>query len=163
MKSHKNVRTAFAGCKLLIERIRTMGPTLAAEAAGISPRTARKWLGRFETQGEAGQMDRSARPCRTCSMIDDVLRRRIEQLRCRCMPMRTMAYTVGRSVASVSRPLAAPGLSSLKALEPKEPVLRYEHQAPGKLLHMEMKKLGHIVAPGHRITGKPRDPTRGAG
>lgn len=163
MNSHKNARTTFAGRKLLIERIRTMGLMPAAEAAGISVRTARKWLKRFEVQGEAGLMDRSSRPGKTRSTIDDVLRSRIEQLRRHRMPMRTIARVVGRSVATVSRVLAALGLSSLKALEPKVPVLRYEREAPGELLHMDMKKLGRIVAPGHRITGDPRDHTRGAG
>lgn len=47
MNSHKNARTTFAGRKLLIERIRTKGLIAAAEAAGISVRTARKWLKRF--------------------------------------------------------------------------------------------------------------------
>jgi len=163
MNSHKNARTTFAGRKLLIERIRTMGLIPAAEAAGISPRTVRKWLKRFELQGEAGLMDRSSRPCTTRSTVDEALRTRIEQLRRRRMPMRTIAHIVGRSVATVSRTLAALGLSSLKALGPTEPVLRYEHEAPGDLLHMDMKKLGRIVAPGHRITGDPRDHTRGAG
>jgi len=163
MNSHKNARTTFAGRKLLIERIRTKGLIAAAEAAGISPRTARKWLKRFELQGEVGLLDRSSRPHTTRSTIDDVLLSRIEQLRRRRMPMRTIARTVGRSVATISRTLAALGLSSLKVLEPKEPVLRYEREAPGDLLHMDMKKLGRIVVPGHRITGNPRDHTRGAG
>ncbi len=57
MNSHKNARTTFAGRKLLIDRIGVMGLMPAAEAAGISVRTARKWLGRFQTLGEAGLMD----------------------------------------------------------------------------------------------------------
>ena len=70
---------------------------------------------------------------------------------------------VGRSVATVSRFLAHLGLSSLKALEPREPVLRYERQAPGELLHMGIKKLGRIVRPGHRVTGDSRDFVEGPG
>jgi len=41
--------------------------------------------------------------------------------------------------------------------------VRYEHEAPGDLLHMDMKKLGRIAAPGRRVTGDPRDHTRGVG
>ena len=59
MNSHKNARTSYAGRKLLIERIAVMGLVPAAAAAGISVRTARKWLKRFAEQGEAGLMDRN--------------------------------------------------------------------------------------------------------
>jgi len=163
MNSHKNARTTFAGRKLLIERIRLMGLMPAAAAAGISPRTARKWLGRFEAFGEAGLMDRSSRPNRTRTTVDDTLRARIERLRRGRMPMRTIAGVVGRSVATISRVLAAAGLSSLRVMDPAEPVVRYERVAPGELLHMDTKKLGCIDRPSHRVTGNRRDASRGAG
>lgn len=163
MNSHKNARTTFAGRKLLIERIDTMGLIPAASAAGISVRTARKWCQRFQAEGEAGLMDRSSRPSKTRTRLDSQLRQRIEQLRRGRMPMRRIAAIVGRSVATISRVLARLGLSSLKALEPRAPILRYEREAPGELLHMDMKKLGRIAVPGHRITGDPRDHTRGVG
>jgi len=163
MNSHKNARTTFVGRKLLIERIQLYGLIAAAEAAGISPRTARKWLHRFAVQGEAGLMDRSSRPVRTRSTVDEELRTRIEQLRRQRMPMRTIARVVGRSVATISRVLATLGLSSLKALEPKTPVVRYERSAPGEMLHMDTKKLGRIVRPSHRVTGNRRDSVEGAG
>jgi len=163
MNSHKNARTTFAGRKLLIERIGSMGLIPAAEAAGISLRTARKWLNRFEALGESGLMDRSSRPSKTRSTVDDMLRVRIEQLRRSRMPMRTIARVVGRSVATISRVLAKVGLSSLKALEPKAAVVRYERSAPGEMLHMDTKKLGCIVRPSHRVTGNRRDSVEGAG
>lgn len=163
MNSHKNARTTFAGRKLLIERIRTMGLMPAALAAGISPRTARKWLGRFRESGEAGLIDRSSRPHMTRSTVDDGLRVRIEQLRRARTPMRTIARVAGRSVATISRVLATLGLSSLKALEPKAPVVRYERSTPGEMLHMDTKKLGRIVRPSHRVTGNRRDSVEGAG
>jgi len=163
MNSHKNARTTFAGRKLLIERIGVMGLMPAAEAAGISPRTARKWLQRFEAEGEAGLMDRSSRPARTRSTMDEELHARIERLRRARMPMRTIAGLVGRSVATISRVLAALGLSSLKALDPVKPIMRYEHGEPGEMLHMDTKKLGCIERPSHRVTGDRRDASRGAG
>ncbi len=135
----------------------------AAEAAGISPRTARKWLKRFKLGGEAELADRSSRPRRTRSSVNAALAQRIEQLRRARMPMRSIAAVVGRSVATISRLLARLGLSSLKALEPREPVLRYEHAAPGELLHMDTKKLGRIERPSHRVTGDRRDSVNGAG
>ena len=80
------------------------------------------------------------------------------------MPMRRIAVVVGRSVATVShRFLAGLGLSSLKALDPVVPTLRYEREAPGELLHIDTKKLGRIVRPSHRVTGDRRDSVEGAG
>jgi transposase InsO family protein len=148
---------------LLIERIAVMGLSDAAEAAGVSTRTARKWLARFHGQGEVGLMDRSSRPQRTRSRLDGPALERIEGLRRQRMPMRRIAGVVGRSVATVSRALQTLGLSSLKALEPRIEVVRYEREQPGEMLHMDTKKLGRIVRPSHRVTGDRRDSTTGAG
>lgn len=135
---------------MLIERIAVMGLTPAALAAGVSERTARKWLGRFTQHGADGLLDRTSRPNKTRSTVDAALLQRIEQLRRARMPMRTIAAIVGRSVSTVSRVLARLGLSSLKALNPALPILRYEREAPGELLYMDTKKLGRIVRPSHR-------------
>lgn len=163
MNSHKNARLTFEGRKLLIERIAVMGLIPAAEAAGISRGTARKWLRRFKEGGHAALCDRSSRPERTRNTVTSELAQRIEQLRRARMPMRRIASVVGRSVATISRFLAGLGLSSLKALDPVEPVVRYERAAPGELLHMDTKKLGRIVRPSHRVTGDRRDTVEGAG
>jgi transposase InsO family protein len=163
MNSHKNARLTFEGRKLLMERIAVLGLIPAAEAAGISPRCARKWLRRFESEGEAGLVDRTCRPHRTRCSIDAQLAARVEALRRDRMPIRRIASVVGRSVATVSRFLARLGLSSLKALQPALPAVRYEREAPGELLHMDTKKLGRIEVTGHRATGDRRDRTRGAG
>lgn len=163
MNSHKNARLTMEGRKLLIERITVMGLIPAAEAAGISRQTARKWLKRFEQGDIAALADRSSRPERTRSTIDANLAERIEQLRRGRMPMRRIALLVGRSVATVSRFLASRGLSSLKALDPAAPTVRYEREAPGELLHIDTKKLGRIVRPSHRVTGDRRDSVDGAG
>lgn len=163
MNSHKNARTTFEGRKLLIERIAVMGLMPAAEAAGISVRTARKWRARFEQEGLAGLLDRSSRPLKTRSTVDAELAARIGQLRRARMPMRRIAAVVGRSVATISRVLAGMGLSSLRALQPQLPAVRYERDAPGELLHMDTKKLGRIEHPSHRVTGDRRDASRGAG
>jgi transposase len=163
VNSHKNARLTFEGRKLLIERIAAMGLMPAAEAAGVSVRTARKWRKRFNEQGEQGLQDRSSRPAKTRTSLDEAMCERIEQLRRLRMPMRRIAAVVGRSAATVSRLLASLGLSSLKALDAVVPPVRYEREAPGELLHMDTKKLGRIVVTGHRATGDRRDHTRGAG
>ena len=163
MNSHKNARLTIEGRKLLIERIAVMGLTAAAEAAGVSLRTARKWLKRFEQEGVDGLRDRTSRPGRTRSTLDEALERSIEQLRRLRMPLRRIAELVGRSVSTVARLLARLGLSSLRALDPVRPVVRYEHVAPGEMLHIDTKKLGRIVRPSHRVTGDRRDSVDGAG
>lgn len=163
MNSHKNARLTFEGRKLLIERIAVMGLMPAAEAAGISAGCARKWRRRYEQQGETGLLDRSCRPHRTRSKIDEQLAQRIEALRRERMPIRRIAAVVGRSAATISRFLAALGLSSLKALDPAVAAVRYERDAPGELLHMDTKKLGRIEREGHRINGDRTTRVRGAG
>ena len=163
MNSHKNARTTYEGRKLLIERIAVMGLNRAAQAAGISARTARKWKLRFEAAGDAGLFDLSSRPHRTRTTLDDALLARIDRLRRDRRPMRTIARVVGRSVATISRVLKRLGLSSLKALDPRVDVVRYERAAPGELLHIDTKKLGRIVRPSHRVTGDRHDTVNGAG
>lgn len=163
MNSHKNARLTWQGRRLLVQRVAEMGLAATASAAGVSLRTARKWLARYEAAGEDGLVDRSSRPLRTRNSIDAELAERIEGLRRSRMPVRRIACAVGRSVATISRFVASLGLSSLSALEPAKPVLRYEHEAPGELLHMDTKKLGRIVRPSHRVTGDRRDSVDGAG
>jgi transposase InsO family protein len=57
------------------------------------------------------------------------------------------------SPATVSRILRRLGLNRLRALEPAEPVRRYERERPGELIHIDIKKLGKFNQIGHRITG----------
>jgi len=163
VNAHKNARLTLQGRKLLVERAGKAGLRAAAEAAGFSLRTARKWLRRFEQEGLEGLADRSSRPSRTRGSVDEVLLRSIEQLRRLRMPMRSIAKLVERSVSTVARILARLGLSSLKSLEPVRPIVRYEHSAAGEMLHIDTKKLGRIVRPGHRISGDRRDTVEGAG
>ena len=77
--------------------------------------------------------------------------------------MHVIARVVGRSVATISRVLKRLGLSSLRALDPRVDIVRYERAAPGELLHIDTKKLGRIVRPSHRVTGDRRDTVDGAG
>jgi len=163
MNAHKNARLTLLGRQLLVQRIGQVGLTAAAEAAGVSLRTARKWLGRFRQGGMPALADRSSRPKRTRSSIDEALGQRIEQLRRARMPMRRIAELVGRSLSTVARWLARHGLSSLRALDPPAVIVRYEHACAGDLLHMDTKKLGRIERPSHRVTGNRRDSVDGAG
>ncbi len=73
VNSHKNARLTIEGRKLLIERIAVIGLTAAAEAAGVSLRTARKWLDRFRLGGFDAMADRSSRPRRVRSSLDEAV------------------------------------------------------------------------------------------
>ena len=63
----------------------------------------------------------------------------------------------------MARILARHGLSRLKSLEPKEPVVRYQRDRPGELIHFDIKKLGRIGRVGHRIHGDRTKRVRGIG
>jgi hypothetical protein len=88
---------------------------------------------------------------------------RVEQLRRLRWTGVRIAQATGLSRATVSRILRRLRLNKSCMLEPKPPVIRYEHASAGDLLHIDIEKLARIVRPGHGITGDPRDETCGAG
>ena len=149
---------------LLIHRIMGGMPvTRAAEAAGVSRRTAFKWKRRYREAGEAALVDRSSRPHLMPRQahpdrVEEVLR-----LRHRRQTGPQIAARVALSTATVARILARCGLSRLKSLEPKQPVVRYQRDRPGELIHVDIKKLGRIGRVGHRIHGDRTTRVRGIG
>jgi transposase InsO family protein len=165
MNSHKHARLTFVR-RIEMVREMTLGGLNASQAAsrhGVTPPTARKWLGRYLAGGEAALADASSRPAKSPRAIDASKALLIVELRRRCMLQAAIAKSVGISEATVSRVLARAGLSKLSELQPREPVQRYEHAAPGDLLHIDTKKLGRIERPSHRVTGNRRDSVDGAG
>ena len=166
MNSHKHARLTPKGRALLVERVLDEGWSVqeASLAAGVSRRTAYKWIKRFESEGQAGLFDRSSRPHSSPTATSPRKRRRFEQLRRRRWPLWRIASDQGCSIATVSRCMKRIGLSRLKSLEPAEPVVRYEREAPGELIHIDTKRLGRIKGVGHRITGDPsKNKNRGIG
>jgi transposase InsO family protein len=139
---------------------RGLTPAEAAAEAGVSQPTARKWLGRFLAQGEAGLQDRSSRPKRSPRSISTTTALAIVELRRRRLIHAWIAASIGVSKSTVGRVLARAGLSRLKDLEPREPVVRYEHAHPGDLIHIDTKKLGRIERMGKRIPGSSRTPIK---
>jgi hypothetical protein len=65
-----------------------------------------------------------------------------------------IAVALGMALSTVSAVLRRVGLGKRSRLEPPEPPNRYERRRPGELIHVDVKKLGRILRPGHRITGK---------
>jgi transposase InsO family protein len=155
MKLHANARTCPNSRRLLVQRIEKEGwpPARAASAAGISERTARKWLARWRAEGEDGLVDRSSAPRRRPTQLPASRVRAIEALRRLRMTAAEIAECLSMALSTVSRWLKRIGLGKRSRLEPPEPANRYERKRPGELIHVDVKKLGRIVAVGHRITG----------
>jgi transposase InsO family protein len=163
MNIHKNARLTPQGRKTLINRIRRNGLESAAVDAGISSRTARKWLARYRLEGDTGLFDRSSRPRRVRRALTTEQCQTAVLLRRERLTIRAVADRLKAPVSTVRRWLESQGMNRLPRLDPPPPVQRYEHAAPGDLLHLDIKKLGRIVRPGHRVTGNPRDNVDGAG
>ena len=159
MKLHGNARSCPKSRRLLVDRVEGDGWSLtaAAEAAGVSERTAAKWMARWRAEGEAGLFDRSSAPrCRPSQLPGERVEA-IEALRRLRMTAAEIAECLGLALSTVSRWLKRIGLGKLSRLEPPEPPNRYERKRPGELVHVDVKKLGRILRPGHRVTGNRRD------
>ena len=156
MKLHANARTCPNSRRLLVERIliHRWSVTAAAEAAGVSDRTAYRWLARWRSEGEPGLLDRSSAPRRIPhrTPVDRV--QAIRSLRKLRMTAAEIAAALSMALSTVSAVLRRIGLGRRSRLEPPEPPNRYERKRPGELVHLDVKKLGRIVRPGHRVTGR---------
>jgi transposase InsO family protein len=154
MNNHKNAALTPKGRARLIQEIDRIGLMPAAEAAGISARTARKWRGRHAAQGKAGLVDRSSRPQRSPRRCNaHKLERALALRRTQRLTYAQIAERVGLSKSSVARACQAAGLARLPALQASTAPRRYERSNAGELLHLDTKKLGRFEQPGHRITG----------
>ena len=154
MNIHKNARLTPIGRERLVQAVLSgQTPEAAAHAAGVCPRTARKWLARFKAEGRAGLMDRSSRPKRLYRPTPAAIVRQVEVLRRQRFTGKHIAADLGVSPATVSRILRRLGLNRMRDLEPAEPVRRYEREHPGDMIHIDIKKLGRFDKVGHRITG----------
>ena len=160
MRIHANARTCPNSRRLLVKRIEEENWSLmvAAEAAGISERSARKWLSRWRAEGEDGLLDRSSAPRRIPSRLPADRLEAIEALRRLRMTAAEIAEVLGMALSTVSRWLARIGLGKRSRLAPPEPPNRYERKRPGELIHVDVKKLGRIGrrGAGHRVLGPGR-------
>jgi len=156
MKLHANARTCPKSRRLLVSRLEEQSWSLAAAAAaaGVSERTAAKWLARWRAEGEAGLADRSSAPKRKPTQLAAERVAAIEALRRLRMTAAEIAESLGMALSTVSRWLKRIGLGKLSRLEPPEPPNRYERKRPGELIHVDVKKLGRFDRPGHRMTGR---------
>ena len=165
MNTHKNARLTFARRLEMVQDITQRGVShaVAAMRHGVSAPTVRKWLGRYLAHGEAALRDRSSRPRLSPRSIAPATALAIVEVRRHRLTQARIAASLGVSKSTVGRVLARAGLSQLKDLAPIAPVVRYEHEAAGDLLHLDSKRLGRIQRPSHRVTGDRRDTSGGAG
>jgi transposase InsO family protein len=155
MKLHRNATTCPNSRAVIARRVMDEGWSLpqAAEAAGVSERTARKWVRRARA-GESLE-DRSSRPKRSPFRLPERLVEAIEVLRRLWMTAAEIAEVLGLALSTVSLWLRRIGLGKRSRLVPPEPPNRYERRHPGELVHVDIKQLGRISAlgAGHRVVG----------
>jgi transposase InsO family protein len=155
MNLHANAALSLKGrrelCRGVVERERTLAQ--AAEAAGVSVRCARKWVGRYRAEGEVGLRDRSSAPHRIPHRTSEQRVEAIAALRRLRFTGPEIAEVLGMARSTVSGILARIGMGKLGRVG-LEPAVRYERERPGELIHIDIKKLGRIQrGAGARITG----------
>jgi len=165
VRLHANARSCPKSRTLLCRRVRHERWTVreAAEAAGISERTAHKWLARYDTEGEAGLVDRPSTPGTVPISVPEDRVAAIAGLRRLRMTGAQIAGCLHMPLSTVGAVLRRIGLGQLRSLQPDEPPNRYERRHPGELVHIDVKKLARIRRPGHRVHEDRSKEARGVG
>jgi transposase InsO family protein len=154
MNLHKNARTTPYSRLLMARRVEhgEKAAKVASEFC-VSEQTVRKWVRRWRAGGEIALQDRSSTPARLRRTAPERVAD-IERLRRQRLSSPAIARQLALPLSTVTKILRRLGLNRLKALDPPTPVVRYQRQHPGELLHIDSKKLGRIDGIGHRITGR---------
>jgi len=162
---HQNARTTFHNRVLMNHRVREEGmhPRLVAEQFGVDVSTVYKWLRRYREGGLDALRDRSSRPHRCPRRLPVERIATLAAMRRMGMSSPEIAHSLSMPISTVTNELRRLRLNRLSRLEPRPPVVRYEHQAPGDMVHLDIKKLGRIDGVGHRITGDRSRRKRGIG
>ena len=164
MHRHPNAVLTPRGRAKVFEAVEAgMTVSAACLGAGISRRCYYRWLPRWRAQGRAGLVERVSRPHHSPRRLS--LEQEIRIIAVRLLlgwgPDR-IAAIVGLPASSCHRVLRRGGLVHTKAAP--APVVRYEHEHPGDMIHLDTKRLGRIVdGPGHRATGNRKGRRSGAG
>ena len=154
MNLHRNAALSLKGrrelCRRVVDGERTLSE--AAEAAEVSVRCARKWVGRYRNDGEGGLLDRSSAPHRIPHRTSEQRVQAIAALRRLRFTGPEIAEVLGMALSTVSGILTRIGMGKLGRLG-LEPAHRYERARPGELIHIDVKKLGRMARPGWRPWG----------
>lgn len=165
--SHANAQLTPAGRLRLAQLVVDRGWPLrrAAERWNCSVTTAKRWADRYREYGRDGMGDRSSRPAISPRRTSTRVERRVIGLRVsrRWGPAR-IAYLLGMAVSTVHKILVRYGCPLLAWTDPatgvrikwsRQKANSYAHEAPGDLVHVDIKKLGRIPAGGgHKVLGR---------
>jgi len=166
MNVHKNAPLTPRGRLRMVRRVLQDHASHAQVAREFKTtiKTVSKWVRRYLEAGEAGLCDRSSRPHQAHPRaLSEKTVRRVGLLRRRRWTIERIAQAVDAGPATVARYLKRMGLNRLSKLEPTQPTVRYERAEPGSLVHMDTKKLGRFLRPGHRVTGDRQPYSVGVG
>ena len=154
MNTHQNARLTVWGRGELVRRVVADREPVALVAAAlhVSPGTVYKWLRRYHAAGAAGLLDRSSRPHRSPRQTAAYVVRRIVRRRAQRQSGPEIAAALRLPRATVGRVLQRLGMGRLRV--PRPPIVRYEREHPGELLHVDLKALPRFTTVGHRIHGQ---------
>ena len=165
MNEHRLARSCPLSRGLLVQRVRELGWSVeeAACAAGISVRRSYEWLRRAKEDGVAGLASRSSTPQRQPLKTEPAREALVLKLRASRLTGPFIAMRLNMPVSTVKNILKRHGKQRLGPPVPAEAPRRYERAAPGDLVHVDVKKLGRIGRPGHRVHGDRTTRVRGIG
>jgi len=155
VNAHKNARTTPHIRELMAARFAAgWPPSEIGDAVGVSVRTVYKWLGRHRQGGAAALRDARSAPARVANRLAEPVIAEIARLRReRRLTGAAIARRLRLKRSTVAGWLARLGIGRLDLLQEKPPVVRYERERAGELVHVDIKKLGRFKKIGHRITG----------
>ena len=155
MQLHANAALSLKRRVVMVREVVEQDRSIAEAAAraGVSPRTCRKWVRRYGADGELGLLDRSSAPRHVANRTAERRIAVIAALRRLRMTAPEISEVLDMPVSTVSGILTRIGLGKLGRVG-LEPAVRYERQRPGELIHIDVKKLGRIARPGHRVLGR---------
>ena len=165
MDLHQNARLTFRSREALAKKVMIDRLTLNAAAAAfnVSRKTAAKWWARYRTLGVPGLRDRSSCPLHSPRRTSSELIAQVIALRRELRPAYQIAQATRLSPATISRILQQAHLNRWRHLHPAPPVVRYEHPAPGDLLHLDIKGMTRYQQVSIRGDGRRRGRPQFAG
>ena len=155
MNIHKNARLTLVRRREMVRALQNGERQCeVAERFGVSTNTARKWWRRFKADGDAGLVDKSSRPHHSPTATPPEVAERMLALRLCGLLGEEIAADVGCARSTVSKVLKSARLSRPGEHERDPTPVRYEHEKPGDMVHVDIKRLGKFDKPGHRVTGR---------
>ena len=162
--AHRNARLTPAARLEMVEAGWSVSEV--AKRFRVSRSTVAKWLRRFREEGVAGLEDRSSAPHSNPRRTPPEVEQRICAVRrSEGFGPHRIAWALGLARSTVYAVLRRMGLNRLDRLHRvSKRRVRYEHPAPGDLLHLDVKKLGRIPeGGGHRVHGRSATTARTRG